>query len=125
MHHQKPAVARASSGATYMLATKYEAPVTPMSASFTTIRLSSAVADSPRSTYGYGKKPVVAFTSDLGPSPLWLPLRPAEYGSEHPTPSRDPFGYAVHGPHTVPCSAVKPCLSHDWPSCSNLPSRMR
>src|SRR5687767_248731 len=82
---------------------------------------------------GHGYAPVNASTCERGPSRLWFPFRFAEYGSEHPIPSRSsqncPAG--VHGgypgvlEHASSCSAQKPCLSHDIPICSSLPSLMR
>mgnify|MGYP001268966669 CR=1 FL=1 len=62
-----------------------------------------------------------------GPAPRGQPpLRLAEYGSEQPTPSSDPLGLpGGHWLHTLPASAVKPCLSHEMPTCSKRPSLKR
>jgi hypothetical protein len=68
---------------------------------------------------------VDAFTSARVPSPDWLPLRPDEYGSEQPTPSQLPLLDAEQLPHTVPCSAVNPCLPHPMPICSMRPFLIR
>src|SRR6185295_10801762 len=75
---------------------------------------------------GHGYTPVYGLIRYRGPVPpllvglglLWLPLRLAVYGSEHPIPSTLP-PLPLHVRHAFCVSAVKACLTQLCPTCSN------